>query len=198
MIKPFATIGIDDHNGWANLVIVAVLDGMFEVREVRKVALLDAGLPKQPYHNETVFLQEIEAENLIAKVVGSAVLCTHTVLHEILTDFDEFNFESIAVRNSPLAALPGSVTEAHANRSTMFSADGMIYHHAFSTSVESLGLCLMRFDRDTVVADAAVAAGLEIEAMQELLAKPGKNLGPPWRKEHRLAFAGAVLALSHE
>ncbi len=191
-----AAIGIDDHNGWAYLVVVAVLDGKFSVCENRRAALMDADLPNQPYHHETLSMNNEEADQLVAEVVNSALRHAREALQQILDDFENLEIESIAIRNPILPALPATVAEAHASYPVTCRADGMIYHHALCRSAEELGLSISHFDRKTVLNNATIAMGIAPEKMQEFLKSTRKAIGPPFTKQHQLAFAGAIVALT--
>jgi predicted transcriptional regulator len=71
----------------------------------------------------------------------------------------------------------------------------MLYHDALSTTAIRLGLALRLHDRGTEVARAAERLGVSVDEVEEFLRAAGKSLGPPWRKEHRLAAAAAMAAL---
>ena len=157
---------------------------------------MDADLPNQPYHHETLSMNNEEADQLVGEVVRSALLHAKDALQQILSDFSKFTIEYIAIRNPTLPALPASVAEAHGSYPVMCRADGMIYHHALCNSSEGLGLRISHFDRKTVLNNATIAMGIAPEEMQVLLKSTGKAIGPPFTKQHQLAFAGAIVALS--
>ena len=189
-------LGIDDHNGWANLVSVCMEFGSPKVVDNRWVSLLDEGIPSQPYHHETLDMEEEEAEALISQVKQSAQKCALAELKRLITDIDgNFILDTIAMRTAPLQKLPLSVREAHVTRSIMFSADGMIYNQMMVNAASKLGLGVHRYDRKKIITQAAIAMHVDDEEFENVLATIGKKHGTAWRKEHQIACAGAILAL---
>lgn len=189
-----AAIGIDDHSGWAECMIVVMEKQSFQVRAIRRCELVDEGLPAQPFHH-TLSFDADAAEVLVTSVFEAARKNALEMLRQIQAENADLVVESIAIRNPPLESLPNSVGAAHASRSLTFSADAMIYHAALCQEAAGLGLEVVQFDRKTVLDSAAIAAGIENGEMRQLIAHNGKKLGSAWRKEHQLVFAGAVLAL---
>jgi uncharacterized protein YraI len=54
-------VSVADHTGWAHLVCVAARGNVPAVIARRRVALIDQGLPTQPYEHETAVMIEDEA-----------------------------------------------------------------------------------------------------------------------------------------
>ena len=61
-------VSVAEHAGWAHLVCVATVGDVPAVIERRRVTLIDEGVPTQPYHHESIGMQEDEANALIARV----------------------------------------------------------------------------------------------------------------------------------
>jgi hypothetical protein len=47
-----SVVSVAEHAGWAHIVVVAARDSVPLVVERRRVALIGAGLPTQPYHHD--------------------------------------------------------------------------------------------------------------------------------------------------
>jgi hypothetical protein len=100
----------------------------------------------------------------------------------------------IAIRVPPLPDLPATVTEVHASSWITNRADGMIYHQALTRAAEQLGLRIFYFDKDDVLELAAKARGKTARDLERDLKALGRAHGPPWRKGHIVACAGAIIA----
>ena len=61
------------HNGWAILVTVAAPEGCPVVLDRRRVELIGAGVPSQPYHHEAPELDLPAAEELVREVKESVL-----------------------------------------------------------------------------------------------------------------------------
>lgn len=68
--RPVA-VGVAEHAGWAHLVSVAAADGMPAVVDRRRVKLIEAGVPTQPYHHETLALPDDESEQLLRPPISN-------------------------------------------------------------------------------------------------------------------------------
>ena len=67
-----------------------------------------------------------------------------------------------------------------------------MYREVLAEAAEDLGLVVREYDAKTVFAEAAEA--LEIGDISALLNEIGKVVGSPWRKDHKLATAAAIVA----
>ena len=86
---------VAEHTGWAHVVCVAARDGVPAVVERRKVTLIDAGLPTQPYEHDSRALREDEADALIARVRRSIANRTALALRRLVAA------HASALRDSP-------------------------------------------------------------------------------------------------
>lgn len=188
-------VGIEDHYAWANLVSVAADDGDGGLLNRRRVELLDPGLPASPYHGDTIGMALADAEQVVHEVRSSAGRRAGSALESLIADLSPAICRGIAIRTPPLSRLPDSVAEAHADAWIRNRADGMIYHQALADAARALRLEVFLFDRDTVLARAAEAYQRPAVALETQLQQLGKRHGPPWRKGHVVASAGALLAL---
>ena len=190
-----AALGVADHGGWAVCVTVAVSDGVAVVVDRRRVETIEAGLPTQPYHHDTVRMPRPEAEQLVARVRAAVMRTTLARLTELRDELQPHTIAAMALRIPPLSYVPVSVAEAHASYHVMCRADGMMYHDAFCTAARNLGLSVALAPRGEVVARAARCLGVSVEDVEQYLRSTGERLGPPWQKEHRHAAAAAIAAL---
>lgn len=189
-------VGIEDHYAWANLVSVAADGADARILDRRRVELLDTGLPASPYHGDTIGMPSLDAERVVREVRRSAAQRAMSALTTLIAALSPATCCGIAIRTPPLTRLPDSVAEAHADAWIRNRADGMIYHLALTDAARARGLEVFLFDKATVMRLAAAGRGTTAPALEQRLQKLGKAFGPPWRRGHVVACAGAILAQS--
>ena len=188
------SIGIEDHYAWANLVTVTTSGPNDILLDKRRVELLDPQLTASPYHHETRNMPLSEAEKLVRAVKTSANKRAASALSSLIEELAPTKCRGVAIRVPPLPDLPATVAEAHANTWIMNRADGMIYHQALTQAAAQLNLRVFYFEKDNVLELAAQARGKTARDLERHLKAVGQALGPPWRKGHVVACAGAIFA----
>ena len=188
------SIGIEDHYAWANLVSVTTSGPNEIVLDRRRVELLDPKLAASPYHHETLQMPLSEAEKLVRDVKTSASKRAKAALSSLIGELAPAKCRGIAIRVPPLPDLPATVAEVHANTWITNRADGMIYHQALTQAAAQLNLRVFYFEKDNVLEVAAQARGKSPRDLERQLKALGTTLGPPWRRGHVVACAGAILA----
>jgi hypothetical protein len=188
------SIGIEDHYAWANLVSLTASGHHEVLLDRRRVELLDQPLPASPYHHDTVHMPRSDAEKLVRDVKTSAHKRAKSALSSLTSELAPATCRGIAIRVPPLPDLPASVAAVHADSRVMNRADGMIYHQALTQAAAELNLRVSYFAKDTVLALAAQARGTTARDLERRLKALGTAHGPPWRRGHILACAGAILA----
>jgi hypothetical protein len=173
--------GVSDHAGWA--VVVCVANG--EVLDRRRIELIAPGLPSLPHHHEAQMLPMGEAVALVERVRASAVLCARNALQALPAEL-----AAIAIRKRPM--LPPTIAERITNYRAQNVADTVMYRDAIAEAAQALGWSVTEYDAKTVLNEAAEALGLE--DISARFRKIGQALGPPWRKDHQLATAAAIVA----
>ncbi|MNC85550.1 hypothetical protein D3C83_11570 [compost metagenome] len=162
----------------------------------RRVELVEPGVPSQPYHHDTVGMPRAEAEALVAAVRQSVMRSAAAGLAALCDDLRAYEIAAVTLRIPPLAYVPVTIAQAHASYAVMCRADGMMYHDAVCTAARHLGLAVVLHDRGGEIEDAAQQLGASVAEMERFLEAAGETLGPPWRKEHRLAAASAIAVLA--
>lgn len=188
------SIGIEDHYAWANLVSVTTSGPNEILLDRRRVELLDQQLAASPYHHDTLQMTPSEAERLVRAVKTSANKRAKSVLSSLIGKLAPAKCRSIAIRVPPLPDLPATVAEVHASTWITNRADGMIYHQALTQAAAQLNLRVFYFEKDNVLELAAQARGKTARDLERQLKAFGTTLGPPWRKGHVVACAGAIVA----
>lgn len=192
-----AVLAVADHNGWAVCVTVAADRGAPVVVDRRRLELVEPGVPSQPYHHEAVGMPLPEAENLVALVRESVMRTTLARVSELCDELQpSCTIVAMTLRNPPLPYVPVTVAEAHASYPVTCRADAMMYHAALCTAARRLDIAVELHDRGDEVVRAADRLGATPERLEDFIQAAGRMLGPPWRKEHRLAAAAAIAALA--
>jgi hypothetical protein len=189
---PRTVAGASDHYARAEIVVVSG-GATPRLVERRQVPLIQAGLPIAPYHHEALELDLDAAQDLVDQVRDSVERCAREAIQALI---DDFGVEALALQSSPYPDLPGDLEEVLASRHLTNAADGMLYREILADQAEVLGLEVLRYPRKQDPARlAAEALGCEIAEVEARIAAFGERAGPPWRKDHRLAAAAALLLL---
>lgn len=171
--------GISDHRGWAVIVCVARPG---HVVDRRRITLIDEGLEPQPLHHPEPNASLSETEARVRAVVDSAT--THALrglraLKEELAP--RHRLTAITLPEGP-EGLPDSVAEILASYKASVTADTRLYRDALCAAAAKLEIAVVRHPRRFKLPPESI--------LREL----GRNLGPPWREEHRVAAAAALAA----
>jgi hypothetical protein len=209
--RRLAVVGAADHAGWANLVTVGVSGerggrhpGPPIIVDRRRCTLLDPELPRQPYH-AAEGVPAGEAEALVARVVTAAREGARSALAALVDDVARAGSEpgrwtlaALTVRANGARSLPDTVAGVLASHAAMHAAEGQLYRDALAEAAADMGLDVVVHARDDTqaIAEAAAALGTDADTVAQVVAALGSAVGPPWRKEHRLAAAAALAELA--
>lgn len=197
MPPPPSILAISDHTGWAHFICVSARNDRPIVVTRRRVALVERGLPTQPYEHDTRAMRPEEAEALVAKVRKSIEQRTETALRQLVGELaGEHPVAALTMRTPPFDALPATVAAVHASYPLLCAADGLLYHVAIRRAAARLGLEVEMCRRGGEMQLAAEALGVAPDAVEAFVAGPGRPAGPPWTGEHRRGYAAAIAALA--
>jgi hypothetical protein len=190
-------ISVAEHTGWTHLLAVAVQQGAPAVLVRRRVALIDPGLPTQPYEHDSRALPEPEANALIARVQRSIAARTSLAFERLIAELAPAHTAvALAIRKPPFPELPATVSEAWNSYPLLCAADGMLYQQALCRAARQHGLEIHLCRRGDEMTLAAQRLAVTAEAIEAFVAKTGRPPGPPWTEEHRRAFAAGIAALA--
>jgi len=190
-------VSVADHTGWAHLICVSAADGVPSVIERRRVALIERGLPTQPYEHGSTAMREDEAHALIARVRRSIATHTEGALHRVVTELaSTCTVVALAIRKPPFPRLPKSVAAVRASYPLLCAADGMLYQLAICRAAGRLGLDVQLYRRGDETSRAAEILGVTPGEIEEFVTRTGRPAGPPWTQEHRRAYAAGIAALA--
>jgi hypothetical protein len=181
-----AIIGVSDHAGWAVLVTVA---GDGTLLDRRRLDLLDEGLPKLPHHHEAQGLPLEEAVDLIERVRVSAA--RHAAFgFDAVASAVPAPILGVALRECP--RLPATVAERLEDYRAQNVADTVMYRHVLAGAADARGWSVHWY-RARNILDSARAA-LQVEDLDAHFRQVKRSVGPPWRQDHRVAMAAAIVS----
>ena len=190
-------VSVTEHTGWAHLVCVAAPEGVPAAVERRRVTLIDAGLPPQPYEHDSTALREEDADALIARVAQSIAARTVTALRRVVSDLSpSYAAVGLAIRQPPFPALPTKVADVRRSYRLQCAADGMLYRRALCDAARELGLEVHTYRRGEEVTWAAERLGVAVEDVEAFVSRGGRPAGPPWTQEHQRAYAAGIAVLA--
>ena len=190
-------VSVAEHAGWAHLVCVAMAGSVPAVVERRLVTLIDAALPRLPYHHDAVGMPENEANALIGRVRRSIAACTLLELRRVTTDLAPGHaVVALAIRRPPFPSLPRTVAKVWQSYRLQCAADGMMYQLAMSRAARELGFDVHLCSRGEETVRAAERLGVARDDIERFVSGAGRPPGAPWTQEHRRAFAAGMAALA--
>ncbi len=190
-------VSVAEHAGWAHVIGVAADDGVPSVVARRRIALIEPGLPTQPYHHESLGMAEEDAQALIARVRRSVAIHTAAALQQLVNELaPTHTVVALAIREPPFPRLPARVAEVWASYPLQCSADGMMYQLAICQAARELGLDVQSFRRGDETSRAVQVLGVATGEVEEFITHTGRPAGPPWTQEHRRAYAAAIAAFA--
>ena len=189
-------VSVAEHAGWGHIVCVGAQGAVPTVVDRRRVALIDAALPTQPYHHESMGMTEDEANALIVRVRQSIAARASEALQRLVAELaPAYTVVALAIRKPPFPELPETVASVWGSR-LLYSADGMLYQLAICGAARQLGLRLHIYPRGQETSLAAQQLGVTPAALEHFVGHTGRPAGPPWRQEHRRAYAAGIGTLA--
>jgi hypothetical protein len=190
-------VSVAEHAGWAHVLCVAAVGRVPAVIERRRVATIEAGVPTQPYHHESLAMNDADANALVARVRRSVEGCTLAALKQVVADTTPRHaVGALAIRTPTFPELPDSIADVRTSYQLQCAADGMLYQFAWCHAARQLGLAVDLCPRGEEASRAAGRFGVTVAHMEEFVRRTGRPPGAPWTEEHRRAFARGIAALA--
>ena len=196
-MKPVA-VGVDDHRGWAYLVSVARHGGSAVVVHRRRIELIHPHLPSQPHHHEAQDLALDKARELVHRVTESIAESCRSSLRTWAEELAGRGYRPVSMAIRAVPKTPDDLGFVLENQAASIAADAALYLRGLAGAAAELGVEVRPYMRGDLEASAARALGMEPAEVPAFLKALGEGLGPPWRKEHRIAAAAAIGALENE
>ena len=188
-----AAIGLRPHTGWAALVVLG--GDPPALFERRRLDLRAPGIPDQLYHMAAE-LTPADAERLVTQTMAAVRELAVRALHSAIEEHRAAGRRIVgcavigALRQTPgLAAILASHPRIHA-------AEGDLFRGALADAARALRTQLIEISDRTIASDAARALRLSPPALEGRIAELGRDAGPPWRVDQKLAAMAALLVLA--
>ncbi|WP_024935285.1 hypothetical protein [Actinomadura welshii] len=178
-------VGLAHHFGWA---VAVTASAGHRVADRRRVELIEPGVPAAPVHHLAGSVGDAEAAELVARVRSSAARATAASLDALASALGE-PVVSVSLRAWP----PDFPEDIAVQRRVPYEsrADSVMYRQVVAEAAEARGWAVHLYDAKDVESRAAGILGARAE---EILHGPRARLGPPWTKDHRMAFAATIVA----
>lgn len=185
-------LGIAHHLGWA-VAVTASADHV--VVDRRRIELIEPGLPTAPIHHEggphrlhqrAEPLDDDALAQLVAEVRASVTRASSAALDELAGKLPE------PIVSMSLRAWPADFPEDVAVQRRVpyeSQADSIMYRQVLAALADARGWKVHLYDAKVVEDDAVRILG---ERAAAVLRAPRVRLGPPWAKDHRIAFAATI------
>lgn len=166
--------------------------------ERRTIVLADARIhgSKQPFHTAEpmplakakAFLKRCESR--------SYALATESV-KSIVKTWEHRGREIVACGLIGASGrVPDSVEAILASHAAIHSAEGELYRDAIAHACERAHLPLLRIKQKEIFSAAAETLGKSTTQIQSALVAMGRDVGPPWGEDQKLAALAAWVALA--
>jgi hypothetical protein len=186
-------MGLRPHTGWAAVVVLG--GDPPALFERRRLDLRAPGIPDQLYHLAAE-LEFADAERLVTQTMAAVRELAVRALHSAIEEHRAAGRRIVgcavigALRQTPgLAAILGSHPRIHA-------AEGDLFRGALADAARATRTELVEISERTLAADVARALHLTAPALEGRIAALGRDAGPPWRVDQKLAAMAALLVLA--
>jgi hypothetical protein len=190
-------LGLKSHSGWAALVVVGAVGGELRVVDRRRLELAreaDAWA-RQPYHaaehlkpeaaREMVRRGVASARQLAAREILAAVRDARAAKHEIAA--------CAVLVGDPMP--DWSVDEILAVHFRMHRAEGALFQDVLAAAAKACGITVVPVPAKQLAERTRTAFGPRAAAVVARIARLGKSVGPPWRRDQKDATLAAAIAL---
>ena len=163
----------------------------------RTIVLADSSISgsKQPFHTaEPMPLPKAKAFLKKCEQRCYALAVDH--VREVLKTWQHRSREIVAcglIAGS--GRIPDSVDAILASHAAIHAAEGELYRDAIAHACDRLSLPLLRIKQKEVFSAAGAALGKTPAQIQSILRAIGRDCGPPWAEDQKLAALAAWVAL---
>jgi len=195
-----AAIGFRAHSGWAVLIAITGPPAGPRLLDRRRIELCDPRDPhsKQPYHAAEP-LEFTKGKKLVNGCIASSQKLASHAVQGIVNDLEQKGHKvtAAAILTASGRPLP-DLKKILASHALIHAAEGEMFRDVLVRACQQCGLSIAKIREREVLAAAASSVGLSEVKLQEHLVTLGKQLGPPWTQDEKLATLAAwgVLAQS--
>ena len=187
-----ATLGVRSHSGWAAYVVLAgdAKDPQLLARDRMKLCDSAIAGSKQPFH-EAEPMRFDRAEKFISRCTAS----TAGLAAQAIADIQRQNpVRACCVLTASGKPLP-DLRAVLASHALIHTAEGEFYRDAIAHACESCRIVVRRV-RERDMENELQKLPVPAAAAKARIAEFGKQIGPPWTQDEKLAALGAWLMLA--
>jgi hypothetical protein len=188
-----AGIGFSSHSGWAAVVCVGGPAPI--VIERSRMLLTSAPLPREPYHDAKRRGSE-DAEKIVAGAAEDARALAADAITALAASATSRGYRLVASGVVLGGGRPGvTLAQALSTHAAMHGAEGWLFREALIGASEKCGLRSVGVPQRELPARAAAALGTSESSISALVQQLGRDNGPPWGRDQKLATMAALVAL---
>ncbi len=195
-----AALGFRAHSGWAAVVALAAPQrsgAALRVVERRRIENCDPEIrgSRQPFHTaEGMALAD--AEKFIRRCETATARMTRKALGSIVEGLQEKGYRLAGAGILMASGRSGAtLVQALSSHTMLHTAEGDFYRNALIRACEERKLPVARVREKELFAQAAKELRRPGKSLERYLSEMGKELGPPWTQDEKLASLAAWLAL---
>jgi hypothetical protein len=188
-----AALGVHMHSGWG--VLVAVSTDPLEILGRARIVIAAPDTPGavQPYHF-AARLAVSEQEKHLADCAASSSRLAASAIAQFARELEGrqtavVGAAVLAASGRPLPSLE-KILAAHA---LIHTAEGEFFRHAVHVAFTDLKIPVIVIRERELGDRAQLVFGESADLLERAIAAMGREMGPPWTKDHKLASLAAAL-----
>lgn len=193
-----AAMGLAPHSGWAAVVVLGGSRADPRVLARSRVEMADHRTPeaKQPYHTVEALGVE-EAARRLAGYMAVAERMAQAALQALVQDLAGRGYLARSVGILESSGRKGSsLASILASHALIHTADGDHFRQALAAAAERSGLPVSRVRARDLEAQAEARLGHPASSLQKVVKELGRQVGPPWGADQKMAALLAWLLLT--
>jgi hypothetical protein len=198
MVTKAAVMGFAPHSGWAAAVVLGGSPANPLVLARSRVEMADPGDPrsKQPYHAvETLDVDK--AAKRLDGYMGVAESMADAAIRALVDDLGGRGFQVTSVGIVESSGRKGSsLASILASHALIHTADGDHFRKALATAAGRSDLPVSRVPARDLEGEAVARLGRPAPRLQEAVKELGRQVGPPWGADQKMAALLAWLLLT--
>jgi len=193
---PKAALGFRTHSGWASAVALGGDRLQPRVIDRRRLELCDGSVPVQPFHAAEGLPLE-KAEKLLERCASVTKATATASLQEMLVVVRGEGYE---VTGGCLLLASGrqlgSIKSTLASHALIHTAEGQFFRQALREAATACAIAISGEKERDIVARSARSLRVPVPRLEQRLTELGRDVGPPWRQDEKLAALAAWLVLA--
>ena len=190
-------MGVAPHSGWAAVVVLGGSDADLQVLARSRVEMADPRDPesRQPYHAvESLGVEE--ATRRLNRYMAAAEGMAYAALRTLAEDLGGRGYRVASVGILDSSGRKGSsLASILASHALIHTADGDHFRKALAAGAERSGLAVSRVRAQDLEPQAQARLRRPLPRLQEAVKRLGRQVGPPWGADQKMAALLAWLLL---